>query len=295
MIMVKFFSKKNRFSLTFINLFITILVLSGLLCTNLYGQEVPKFNLRIKLVIKDGDMKNALITITKDGKTYKVIDPKGSNYEVDLPLNAEYKIVCTKMGYITKTLIMDSNIPSGRETEPFARFKAVVELSAQPKDEVVSYTQPVGRIQYIVDKHDFDYDKDYTQTALITEKKVDEPVIPEPKPPTTNPKPEPPKPEPPKPVEPSNPIPIVIEQKQEESFKEKPKLKPVIPPTPEKKLARNITEQIIQEDRKKITIRNVTVNENSYIYKKEEYVWGGLYCYKNGYPITINTFEHETE
>jgi hypothetical protein len=240
-------------------------------------------------------MKNTLITITKNGKTYKVIDPSGSNYEVVLPLDAEYLIVCTKMGYITKSLIMDTNIPSGRETEPFAKFKAVVELAAQPKDEVVSYTQPVGRIQYSVDKHDFDYDKDYTQTALEVEKKQPEQVIPEPKPPTPNPKPEPPKTEPPKPVEPSNPTPIVVEQKVEEPVKEKPKPKVVIPPTPEKKLARNITEQVIQEDRKRITIRNVTVNENSYVYKKEEYLWGGLYCYKNGYLISIGTFEHESE
>ena len=75
----------------------------------------------------------------------------------------------------------------------------------------------------------------------------------------------------------------------------KPKPKPVAITTPEKKIIKNITEQVIQEDRKKITIRNVTVNENTYVYKKEEYIWGAAYFYKDGTFITLSTFIEETE
>ena len=125
----------QRFSLSLLCLMFVFNVVS-------YSQsDAAKFNVRIKIVIKDGDMKNSLITIKKDGKTWRVFDPEGGKYELNLPLETEFEVVCTKMGYITKTLVIDTHTPSGREQEPFERFLATVELEKQHQDEIVTYTQ----------------------------------------------------------------------------------------------------------------------------------------------------------
>src|SRR3954470_18602747 len=68
--------------------------------------QEPQYSIRFKLSIKDGDLKNALITITKNGAPYKVIDPSGGKYTIDLDFNAEYLITCTKTDYITKSVII---------------------------------------------------------------------------------------------------------------------------------------------------------------------------------------------
>ena len=94
---------------------------------------------------------------------------------------------------------------------------------------------------------------------------------------------------------PSKPIPVVI--KQPEYTPEPPKPKPlvVVPVIDYKPATKNKEERIIQKDRLKITIIMVTINNEEYEYKKEEYTWGGLYYYKDGKNITEGTFEKDTE
>ena len=268
-----------------------------LFCSSLvsFGQKEPKFTVRFKLTISKGDMKNALITITKNGAPYKVIDPNGGKYSVDLDLGGQYLVTCTKMGYITKSVIIDAHIPSGREADEFAKFTAVVELGPQPENEIITYSQPVGKIKYSMDLLDFDYDKDYTQTALTMQKKDEEHPIPAPKPPKPNPRPVPPSPPPPPPVAKSKPIPIIVEQPTYKHEKEKPKPVFIAPFTSDKKIVRTVSRDEIQEDRKKITIVKVNIDGTDYVYKKEEYVWGGVYFYKGPTFITERTFEKETE
>src|ERR1043165_5312466 len=78
-----------------------------LLCSFRLNAQAPQYSIKFKLSIKDGDMKNSLITITKNGAPYKVIDPSGGKYSIDLDFNAEYLFTCTKTGYITKSVIID--------------------------------------------------------------------------------------------------------------------------------------------------------------------------------------------
>jgi hypothetical protein len=258
------------------------------------GQEAPKFNVKIKMQIESGNLEHALITITKDGKADRVIDPNKGKYSVDLDLGAEYALIFTKMGYITKTVMIDTHVPSGREKEDFAKFTATVELAKQPEEEVITYSQPVGRIKYSQSFGDFDYDKDYTATAEAMIKKAEANPTPKPKPPAPNPRPET-KPPPPTSTPVSNPIPVQV--KQPEYKPEPPKPKPIVkePETPAKPIVKNKEEKIIQEDKRKITIVTVNINGVDYVYKREEYNWGGTYFYKDGKYITERTFAKETE
>jgi hypothetical protein len=274
-------------------LFVALLLLFVPVC--LLSQDAPKFNVKVKFQVESGNLDNALITITKDGRADRVIDPNKGKYSVDLDLGAEYALVFTKMGYVTKTVIIDTHVPNGREKEDFAKFTATVELAKQPEDEVITYSQPVGRIKYSMQNGDFDFDKDYTATAEAMIKKAEANPTPKPKPPTPAPRIEPKPPPPPPPVEPSKPIPIPV--KQPEYKPEPPKPKPIVkePETPPKPIVKNKEEKIIQEDKKKVTIVTVNINGVDYVYKMEEYNWGGVYYYKDGQYITERTFAKETE
>ncbi len=287
--------KKNSFqSYFFRSRNIILMLLFVCICVSVKAQDEQQFNIKIKLTIKDGNTKNALITITKNGAPYRVIDPDKGKYTVDLDLGAEYLFTCTKMGYITKSVVVDTHVPEGREKEDFAPFNATVELTQQPEEQIITYSQPVGRIKYSVASGDFDYDNDYTATAQEMQKKAEASPIPKPKPPTPGPRPTTP-PVPEKKLPPSNPIPVEV--KQPEHTPEPPKPKPPVPdpPPPRKPVVKNKEEKIIQEDRKKVTIVTVNIDGKDYIYKMEEYNWGGTYFYMNGKYITERMYFVDTQ
>ncbi len=266
-----------------------------LLCfsTFLFAQA-PVFSIKLKFSVQQGGLENSLITITRDGQPYRTIDPSKGKYYIDLELGSNFIFTFTKPDHISKQVIINTVVPNGREQEEFAKFTADVGLEMQPEDKVVTYTQPVGRIKYSGLTGDFDFDKDYTQTATEAQKKDKENAKPKPKEPTPNPRPDPPKPVVQE-LPPSKPIPVEV--KQPEYKPEPPKPKPVVvePVVEYKPATKNKEERIIQKDRLKITIIMVTIKDEEYEYKKEEYTWGGLYYYKDGKNITEGTFEKDTE
>ena len=263
---------------------------------NSFSQTTSKFTIRLTLTIHDGDYKNALITITKNGAPFRVIDPEGSIKSVDLDLNSNYLISCTKMGYISKDVALNTKVPDGRGADPFSKFKVVIELFPQPEDAIVKFSQAVGQIKYSIDINDFDYDKNYAATALEMQKQATEHPTPAPKPPPPPiPKPIPPPPPPSKPIEVSKPIPIIVKQKEEVHEQPSVKKKETSIVVPEKKSEKNSVEKIFQDDRKKTTIVIITLDGVDYIYKKEEFNWGGTYFYKNNVNITEGTYRSETE
>ena len=267
----------------------------ALMCfSSILFAQAPLFSVKLKFSVQQGGMENSLITITRDGKPYRVIDPNGGKYFVDLELGSDFVFTFTKPGHITKQVIINTVIPNGREKEDFAKFTADVGLEMQPEDQIVTYSQPVGRIKYNGLSGDFDFDKDYTKTATEAQIKDKENAKPKPKEPTPNPRPVPPKPVVQE-LPPSKPIPVVV--KQPEYTPEPPKPKPVVvaPVIDYKPAVKNKEERIIQKDRLKITIIIVKINEIDFEYKKEEYTWGGLYYYKNGKNITESTYEKDTE
>lgn len=285
-------NKKKVFFLSNIKLFAAF-VLAFISILSI-AQDASTFNLKVKFSVDGGGMENALITITKNGSPYKVIDSK-AKYKLELDLNAEYLLVFTKMGYITKSLAVDTHVPNGREKEEIQEYIATVELAKQPEDQVITYTQPVGRIKYSTLISEFDADKDYTQNAQEMVKKAEANPTPKPKPPVPVPRIETKPPPPPPPVPVSKPVPVEV--KKPEYKPEPPKPKPVViePEAPAKPLVKNKVEKLIQEDKKRITIITVNIDGVDYVYKMEEYNWGGIYFYKDGKNITERTFAKETE
>lgn len=256
--------------------------------------QAPVFTVKVKFSVQEGGLENALITITRNGAPYRVIDPSKGKYIIDLELGSEFLLTFTKKDHVTKSIIIDTKVPPGREDEEFAKFTAEVSLDKQPEDQIITYSQPVGRIKYSVASGDFDFDHDYTATAQAQQKKDIANAKPKPKDPEPAPKPET-KPIPPPVIPPSNPIPVVVKEPEVKHEPEKPKPAPVVPPEPEKPVVKNKEESTIQKDRLKITIITVTINEHTFEYKREEYSWGGTYYYKDGKNITEGTFEMETE
>ncbi len=289
--MNRLISLKNSFSYFSAILLVVLMFLAS----NSIAQKGATVTVKFILEVDKGNMKNALITITKNGLAYKVIDPDGGKYTVELELGAQYLVTCTKMGYISKTLIFDSHVPSGREADNFAMCKITVELHPQPQDQIVTYSQPVGKFKYSMETLDFAYDKDYTQQALQMQKKDEEHPVSVPKPPTPNPKPLPPPALPPQVVEKSKPIPIAVEPPKTIHYDNKnlPEGTDVVPYT--KPIVRAVTKREITEDRKKITLVTVNIDGTDIIYKREQYSWGGVFFYKGATIITERTFAKETE
>jgi hypothetical protein len=272
-----------------------ILLMLLCLCTSaIHAQEVTDFEILVKFNVADGDFKNSTIIITKDGAPFRVINPNKEKHNVTMPFGGEYLFTFKKLGYITKAVIVNTKIPAGREKEPFARFSMEVRILPQPEDQIVTYTQPVGIIKYSTEISDFDFDKDYSLTVSDMQKKAVENAVKVPKPPTPNPRPTPPV-IPEQTIAPSKPVPIAV--KQPEYKPEPPKKKPVVqaPAVPAKPIIKNKTVKVIQEDKRKITIVSVNVNGTDFIYKKEEYSWGGIYYYKSDKRITELTFEREAD
>ncbi len=262
-----------------------------------YAQkDQPKFTVKLKFSTDDGDMKHAAITITKNGAPYKVLDPNGgAKFNVDLELGAEFLFTYTKMGYITKSVVVDTHIPEGREKEEFAKFTADVEIIKQPEGQLITYTQPVGRIKYSMNAGDFDFDKDYSANAEEMQRKAEASPIPAPKPPEPNAKPVTAKPPPPVPLPPSKPIAVEVKEPEYTPPPSKPKEKEEEAVVNLKTTVVSKEMKIIQKDRLKITIVTVNIDGTDFIYRKEEYAWGGVYYYRDDINISIGTFELETE
>lgn len=261
----------------------------------LFAQEPGTLHFKIKFTVDKGKLENALITITRDGAPYRVIDPNKGKYNVNLELGSAFVFVFSKPGYITKSVVVDTHVPNGREKEYFAEFIAEVNLEQQPEDKVITYSQPVGKVKYSNPAGDFDFDNDYTATAKEQQKKdiqnsvpkVKETAVPVVKAPAVASKP--------KETVSSKPVPVEVKTPEYKSAPEKPKIVANEPDVPTKPVVKNKEEHIVQKDRLKITTISVNVDGIDYIYKKEEYSWGGIYFYKNERNISESTFRNETE
>jgi hypothetical protein len=256
--------------------------------------QTTLFTIKLKFDVEKGGLDNSLITITKNGAPYRTIDPTKGKYFIELELGAEYLMTFTKPEHISKSILVDTHVPKGREDSEFAKFVADVELKLQPPDQVVTYSQPVGRIKYDNAGGDFDFDHDYTSTAAEQVKKDVANAKPKP-PPVVPVKTEttPPKPAATTPV--SNPEVVAVKPPEIKSVPETPKPKVSEPEVVRPPVERTKEERVIQKDRLKITIVTVTVNGVKFEYKREEYAWGGVYCYRDGNNISERTFEKETE
>jgi len=233
---------------------------------------------RLILSVEDGDLKGAQVSISKNGKPYRIIDSK-SKVDLELDLGNEYVFTAKKTDYVTKSIVIDTNVPEGRDQEDFAEFQSEIILKPQPVDQEITYTQPVGRIAYDDKMGDFNYDKDYSAKAREMEKKAEA-------------EPRKKKKEEEKIV--SNPEIIkkdtIIKKETNSVVKKEIPPDPPLPP-----VVRTVVERVVQQDKLKITYRTVTINDVAFEYRKEEFSWGGVYFYKGPKNITEATFEKDTK
>lgn len=278
--------KKGKFKKNSIkNFCCAILLLFLFMPALILSQEVVKVNITLKLIIKEGDLKNSQITITKMGVPYKVIEPGQEINVFDLPLGTEFTFTLTKIGYNTKRVLINTNVPANREKGTFAKhiFEVVLEKKIGKLED--NYIQLLGKFSYSAAKGDFD--KDYPSPSDKNQKT--EPAI------TQNKK-----------ITPNNisnsianssaPIknktPISKEINNSSKDINQTGNKPEI--YSNKPMIKSKEEKIIQEDYRKLTIITIKIDEKVYVFIKEQYNWG-TYYYKDGKNITESTFLFETQ
>lgn len=222
--------------------------------SGLHAQTAAKLDVTVALKVKDGDLKNALVSITRKGEPFKIIDPGKGETSVELPLGFEYQFSFTKLGYITQNVYIDTHVPENREKGAFRKQIFKVVLVKEREDD----RQDV-RLAYSMDIEDFDFMKGNSskpnkvkpETTTTVKTKPDAVVTP-----------------------PNQTDPTTQDTKSGSKIKDK---------------------KVIQQDTKRITTITIIIDDKEYLYKKEEYDWGGTFFYKNGTSITADTFKTETE
>lgn len=236
---------------------------------------------RIKLDIVGGDYEHAKITITKNGVLLKVIDSK-PKYDIYLDLGAEYEITATKMGYITKSVLVNTKVPMEVADDDFGKFVSIIILKPQPSEDMeVRYTQPVAKVEFVNAKEGFDISKKYDAEIKEMQKHAE-----------------------------ANPRKIVKTKKDSISHNQEKTNNTSVAYHPESNISqntistetsavvsmtRNVEERTVLKERLKITFRILTINGVVIVYRKEEHSWGGVYFYKNDKNITENSFEKDTK
>ncbi len=223
--------------------------------SDLYAQTTAKLDVAVALKVKDGDLKNSQVTITRKGEPFKILDPGQGETSVELPLGYEYLFAFSKLGYVTENIYIDTHVPENREKGTFKKQNFKVELEKERDKEAGGDI----RLAYNMKLEDFDYlkGKDAKTTKIKPEITT-----------TTKTKPE-----------------VVVTTQNQTA-----------PDNLKTKTGSKIKDKkVIQQDTKRITTITIIIDEKEYIYKKEEYDWGGTFFYKNGVGITADTFKAETE
>lgn len=220
-----------------------------------YAQTANKLDVSIAMKVKGGDLKNALVTVTRKNEPFKILDPAKGENTIDIPLGYEYLFTFTKLGYTTQYIIVDTHVPENRETKPFRKQEFKVELQKESSKE----TADNKKLAYKKSIDDFDFTKDAAPKIDKNLKKENIASTPPNK--TTTPNAD-------------SLTTTTLVTKSGSKIKDK---------------------RVIQQDTKKITYITISIDEKEYVYKKEEYSWGGVFYYKNDVTITGDTFLTETE
>ncbi len=115
-----------------------------------------KLPLHIKLAFIGGDTLDGIVKIKKKGGSYKEVKFNGVDRSLDLDMNSYYLIECSKKGFVTKVVYIDTRIPKGRDQEAFAKVTMTIELHKEENNVKVDTSKPVGGFKYIDAVGDFD-------------------------------------------------------------------------------------------------------------------------------------------
>ncbi len=125
-----------------------------------------KLSLPVELSIENGDFKNCIVSISKNGVVLESISGK-SFLRIKLDFNNTYLLAFSKPSYITKKIEVNTTVNPQRQLQLFEPYKIGVKLFKQYEGiNTVVYNQPVAKIQFNSIIDDFDYDVDYTKSIL---------------------------------------------------------------------------------------------------------------------------------
>jgi hypothetical protein len=118
---------------------------------------------------ESSNLVGATIQITQGGKVLQSAMTDGSgNYFFSLPLGAEYLVVVSKDGYVSKKFSVNTlGVPPEKATSKFADIEA--SLSLFKRYEGVDYSllnQPLNKYSYNPYKDNFEYDKAYLEQMI---------------------------------------------------------------------------------------------------------------------------------
>jgi hypothetical protein len=128
----------------------------------------------VELVVINGDVGGSMVYVRRSDATVSTFRGE-RNMELRLDYNAEYQIDFTKPGYITKSIKVNTKVPSKRLADGFEPYKIGVRLFKQYAGvNIVIFNQPVALIRYLPDIDDIGYDTDYTKAVLSEIKRAEE-------------------------------------------------------------------------------------------------------------------------
>jgi hypothetical protein len=104
------------------------------------------------------------ITVFKNGaKLMEAMSNASGKYEVNLDYGAEYKVQCSKAGYVGKNISIDTrNVP---EEERMGGHGMNIDFTMMVEIEGVDYSvlkEPFGKAQYVKSSGNFEWDMEYT-------------------------------------------------------------------------------------------------------------------------------------
>lgn len=128
----------------------------------------------VEFVVINGEARGALVYVRRSDATVATFRGE-RNMELRLDYDAEYQIDFTKPGYITKSIKVNTKVPSKRLADGFEPYKIGVRLFKQYAGvNIVIFNQPVALIRYLPDLDDIGYDTDYTKAVLSEIKRAEE-------------------------------------------------------------------------------------------------------------------------
>ena len=144
--------------------------------TNSFSQK-GKYYIAGKLKVEKGGLKDAQITIEKNGQKVKSEFVTSSNFAYELDFQSKYVISFSKPGYVTKKISFSTTVPTDLVGQEFAPFEFEVNLFKQYDGvNTIMFNQPVGKISYSADMDDFTWDTDYTKSIQSALDKIMEEV-----------------------------------------------------------------------------------------------------------------------
>jgi hypothetical protein len=135
-----------------------------------------KLSLPVDFEVVNGDFSNTVVYMRRGNETVATF--KGArSMRVKLDYNSEYRLDFTKPGYITKSVMVNTQVTEERRKIGFDPYKIGVRLFKQYEGvNIVVYNQPVASIRFLPDYDEFGYDTDYTK-SILSELKLAEDLL----------------------------------------------------------------------------------------------------------------------